>query len=277
MEPGAAAEKIYKDRLLEERRSQPKSSVYTEEFRRDAENVRNGNMAVGMAEMDAFRLMRATGSFLSNTSHIGAEGDKSARCGLRIGFDTSEQKGYGEYIVGGWCIGSVMDSAASRAMGHNSVHTNPTSMAYNVNVNIEWWDSDRLHDAYCDEDRGNYQNDTLVPEKTTSSRGDDRAPNPPRGDSTYWTQYEDPSARVKGPSPIGANTDPAGLLRFYADGGCDTGGGATVNFKGSKEEREQAYLEVTNGDAGNEYEALRFNSWKHKGAIDKRIWRKALG
>lgn len=64
--------------------------------------------------------------------------------------------GSSEFIVGAWCIGTVMDSAASRAIGQNfhGVRTAPHSMAINVNVNVEWWDADRLYDAYMDKDRG---------------------------------------------------------------------------------------------------------------------------
>ena len=53
-------------------------------------------------------------------------------------------------IIGGWCIGNVIDSAASRSMMHHTVRTAPASMALNINVNVEWWSGDRLHDMYYD-------------------------------------------------------------------------------------------------------------------------------
>jgi hypothetical protein len=63
--------------------------------------------------------------------------------GLRLG------KNGGEYIVGGWCIGNVLDTSASRGTmpGTGSsigVRTAPNSMALNVNVQIDWWDADRM-------------------------------------------------------------------------------------------------------------------------------------
>ena len=59
-----------------------------------------------------------------------------------------------EYIVGAWCIGSILDSAASRA-GDNSggslvgaVKRTRVNSAHNLAVKIEWWDSDKLARAY---------------------------------------------------------------------------------------------------------------------------------
>lgn len=63
------------------------------------------------------------------------------------------QAGVGEYIIGGWCIGTVLDSAASRAAINNQqVRSAPMSMAINVNVNVEWWSGDKLHRQYMDVD-----------------------------------------------------------------------------------------------------------------------------
>ena len=68
--------------------------------------------------------------------------------------------GTAEYILGAWCIGTVTDSAASRAVMHaNQVRTAPSSMAVNVNVNVEWWDGDCLYQHYMDKDRGHYKED----------------------------------------------------------------------------------------------------------------------
>ena len=65
--------------------------------------------------------------------------------------------GTSEFIIGAWCIGTVTDSAASRAVMHaNQVRTAPSSMAINVNVNVEWWDGDKLYQHYMDKDRGHY-------------------------------------------------------------------------------------------------------------------------
>lgn len=68
------------------------------------------------------------------------------------------RSGTSEFILGAWCIGTVTDSAASRAVMHaNQVRTAPSSMAINVNVNIEWWDADMLYQKYMDKDRGHYK------------------------------------------------------------------------------------------------------------------------
>lgn len=60
--------------------------------------------------------------------------------------------GIGEYIIGGWCIGTVLDSAASRAMVGQSVRIAPASMSININVNVEWWTGDKLYQNYMDVD-----------------------------------------------------------------------------------------------------------------------------
>ena len=68
------------------------------------------------------------------------------RMGLKLGSTM------GEYIVGGWCMGTVLDSAASRAAlpGMFSSKNDVSSYALNVAVNVEWWSGDRLYRNYCD-------------------------------------------------------------------------------------------------------------------------------
>ena len=65
--------------------------------------------------------------------------------GLKLGTEM------GEYIVGGWSIGTVLDSAASRASlpGMFSSKTDTSMHALNVAVNVEWWSGDRLFRSYC--------------------------------------------------------------------------------------------------------------------------------
>ena len=59
-----------------------------------------------------------------------------------------------EYVVGGWCIGSVIDSAASRAASGDAstllgaVKRTRVNSAHNVVVKCEWWDADRLCRSY---------------------------------------------------------------------------------------------------------------------------------
>ena len=119
------------------------------------ERIRTGEELVGRAELTNFRLIRSTSSHMSNYSHFRSN-NKSSRCGLRLGvpkYNVDEDhpaEGYGEYIVGAWCVGTVLDSAASRSTIGTLVHTAPTSMALNVSVNIEWWSGDKLYKHYMD-------------------------------------------------------------------------------------------------------------------------------
>ena len=140
--------------------------------------LRNGSDFTAKAVLTNFRLMRSTSSHMANYSNF-VIGNNSSRCGLNLGrgdYDTSGGKanGCGEYIVGAWCIGTVIDSAASRSTVGTLVRTAPTSMALNLNVNIEWWSGDRLYKSYMD-DSG-----------LTLHRGQ----NPPEPNATY-------SAKVK--------------------------------------------------------------------------------
>jgi hypothetical protein len=67
--------------------------------------------------------------------------------GLKLGTSISE------YIVGGWCIGTVMDSAASRAAMPDGMsigpRTAPNTAAINMYVDIEYWSGDKLYRRYA--------------------------------------------------------------------------------------------------------------------------------
>lgn len=89
------------------------------------------------ANLSNFRVMRTTSSHLVAYSTVEKES-----CGL----------GDKEVIVGAWCIGTVLDSAASRSTVGSLVRTAPASMALNVNVNVQWWSGDKLHNAYMGTD-----------------------------------------------------------------------------------------------------------------------------
>ena len=106
---------------------------------------------VKTCSMTNFRLMRVTSSFLVNNSAVRIENKKiapSSRCGLKLGKNGDTYTA--EYILGGWCIGTVLDSAASRSAIGNQIRTAPASMAMNVNVNIEWMSGDDLYRRYMD-------------------------------------------------------------------------------------------------------------------------------
>ena len=116
-----------------------------EEFDRVAVAVKKGIKGISTSSMTNFRLMRCTSSFLSNTSAVRKEGNRihpSSRCGLKIGKNGLTYTA--EYIIGGWCVGTVLDSAASRSVTHQQIRTAPASMAMNVNVNVEWMSGDDL-------------------------------------------------------------------------------------------------------------------------------------
>jgi hypothetical protein len=113
------------------------------------DDIRTGALLVGRTSLTNFRLMRSTSSHMSNYSYF-QPGNINSRMGLRVGKNTTDQ-GCGEYIVGAWCIGTVIDSAASRSTVGTLVRTAPTSMALNVAVNIEWWTGDKLYKHYMDD------------------------------------------------------------------------------------------------------------------------------
>ncbi len=113
---------------------------------------KQGTLNISSSVMTNFRLMRVTSSYLAATSAcvVDASGnvDPKSRCGLKLGQNAGTVTG--EYIIGGWCIGSVIDSAASRSSIGNMVKTAPASMAININVNVEWWSGDDLYRRYMD-------------------------------------------------------------------------------------------------------------------------------
>ena len=132
-----------------------------EAFRQNAEAaMKNGNSE--RTRLCNFRVRLATSSQMINYSSLRFGRDKTqvlgnerisrdefarvpnqSRMGLRLGTKCAE------YIVGGWCIGNVLDTSASRGTmpgtGSNiGVRTAPNSMALNINVQIDWWDADRM-------------------------------------------------------------------------------------------------------------------------------------
>ena len=122
------------------------------------QDIEVGSWTLSECTLSDFRLMRATSSYLVEHSLPSVNVAKS-RCGLADnGFNSQSvkegQEIAREYILGGWCIGTVMDSAASRAVSHNMPYASQHTMAINVNVNIEWWDADQLHLAYQNKGRG---------------------------------------------------------------------------------------------------------------------------
>jgi hypothetical protein len=139
------------------------NELYEAEFGAAANAVRTGTAGIKDSVMTNFRLMRCTSSFLSQYSAAKVSGgkivnDRDSRCGLKIGTDKADGKPgadaavAAEYIIGGWCVGTVLDSAASRSTIGSQTRTAPCSMALNINVNVEWWSGDKLHRHYMDTD-----------------------------------------------------------------------------------------------------------------------------
>jgi len=92
------------------------------------------------------RVERMTSSQMVSYS-VYAPGNANSRCGLKLG------QNVGEYIIGGWEIGKVLDSAAARAMPDGmslvgSVKRARTSHAANVCVDIKWCSADELYRKY---------------------------------------------------------------------------------------------------------------------------------
>lgn len=159
-------------------------SITEDEINEVSKELKIGKKGVANSAMTNFRLMRVTSSFLINNSAavFGKNGGvdnvfKGGRCGLKIG--KKDDTVTGEYIVGGWCVGSVLDSAASRSVIGSQVRTAPASMAMNVNVNVEWWSGDDLYRRYMDVDGTVQQRGVLVDSKPMQDKrvaGTDVAP-----------------------------------------------------------------------------------------------------
>lgn len=117
--------------------------------------MRQGKLGVSGVELSDLRLMRATSAFLINNSNPRNSRESARvgrRCGLQsVSFDVPTKSGSAEFILGGWSIGSVLDTAASRAaLSVSQASVKPETHALNVNVNVEWWTADDLYNAYMD-------------------------------------------------------------------------------------------------------------------------------
>ena len=107
-----------------------------------------------------FRVQVSTSSQMINHSNFSSKGNaNAAQKGFkrprlegmsRMGLKLCEK--FGEYVVGGWQIGQVLDTSASRAVMPQGqlmgVRTAPNSAALNINVNVSWYTADRLARAF---------------------------------------------------------------------------------------------------------------------------------
>ena len=107
-----------------------------------------------------FRVQVSTSSQMINHSNYNTKGNHHAS---QMGYKRPRLEGmsrmglklcpqFGEYVVGGWQIGQVLDTSASRAVMPQGqlmgVRTAPNSSALNINVQISWWTADRLARAF---------------------------------------------------------------------------------------------------------------------------------
>jgi len=142
-----------------------------------AGRLRRGELGETYSGMTNFRLKRVTSSYLTQYSHF-RQGDANSRCGLKIGTKDGANLPAGggvvagEYIIGAWCIGTVLDNSASRSTIGSTVRVAPASMAININVNIEWWSGDKLYKNYMDVDGQVLRRDMSVEEKHKPARQD---------------------------------------------------------------------------------------------------------
>ena len=130
-------------------------------WEKQADTLRRGESGVESSVMTNFRMMRVTSSYLAQYSGS-KKTEGVGRCGLRLGVASkdggmsadgkvaADSTVAAEYIIGGWCIGTVVDSAASRSTVGHQVRIAPASMAININVNVEWWSGDKLYKHYMD-------------------------------------------------------------------------------------------------------------------------------
>ena len=106
-----------------------------------------------------FRVMVSTSSQMINHSTYKSKGNKTSDVhgkrrkltgGSRMSLTLSNQ--VGEYIVGGWQIGAVMDTAASRGSmpqgASLGIRSAANSAAMNINVNVSWFNADRLDRSF---------------------------------------------------------------------------------------------------------------------------------
>lgn len=78
---------------------------------------------------------------------------RTSRMGLSLGSGGKQR--VSEYIIGGWCIGTVLDSAASRSVNRENdkplvgaVKRQRTAHASNLHVDIQWWSADKMFRSF---------------------------------------------------------------------------------------------------------------------------------
>ena len=152
------------DKLCEEKRKGPFDMKQFEKKQqaayRDNDTAKDATAKVENTVLTNFRLMASTSSQMINYSqykeknHQGGysqTGKKQRLAGKsRMGLELHND--FGAYIVGGWQIGNVLDTSASRAVSSTAtligVRTAPNSSALNVNVNVAWFTANRMCQSF---------------------------------------------------------------------------------------------------------------------------------
>lgn len=100
-----------------------------------------------------FRLRMSTSAEMINYSgvNVQTEDDGAGTVTKRWAPKGTERMGLGwgpsvaEYILGGWCIGRILDSASSRAAVPGMFSSqDPTTFAVSLDVHVEWWTGDKM-------------------------------------------------------------------------------------------------------------------------------------
>ena len=116
----------------------------------EVDNIMQSNVG---AQLGNFRVRMSTSSEMINCSGARVPSTGNWKPGLKERMNLGFGKSIAEYIVGGWCIGRVLDSAASRAQGPSGMsNSNPTTYSITVDTHVEWWSGDRLFRKFCNVD-----------------------------------------------------------------------------------------------------------------------------
>lgn len=137
---GATYADLFKDHIEDDDR------VLTDQFSASARGATVFAAGPANQVITNIRVERMTSSQMVSYSAYNPGSDKS-RMGLKVG------KFGGEYILGGWCIGTVIDSAAARAIPSGmslvgSVKRARSAHAANLLVDIKWCSGDELYRKY---------------------------------------------------------------------------------------------------------------------------------
>jgi hypothetical protein len=116
-----------------------------------AEELRKGTRSVSASVCTNLRLVLHTSGSLSN--HSRSSDPQKTRLRLKRGAPadidaTAENVVCAEYVLGGWSLGSVLDSAAGRATVGAQIRNAPNSSSLSINVNVQPVSGDELYRRY---------------------------------------------------------------------------------------------------------------------------------